>query len=89
MDALGGILFLFPVCLLIILFSWDYVANSWAVHESSKEAQGLPWVYLLKTLLIVMPITLLLQGIAEIIKNLLFFFGLGGEHSSEHQEGMI
>ena len=88
-DALGGILFLVPVCLLIILFSWDYVANSWAVYESSKEAQGLPWVYLLKTLLIVMPVTLLLQGIAEIIKNLLFFFGLGGEHSSEHQEGMI
>lgn len=88
-DALGGILFLIPVCLLILIFSWDYVANSWEVRESSKEAQGLPWVYLLKTLLLVMPITMLLQGIADIIKNLLFFFGLGGEHTHDPLEGMV
>lgn len=88
-DALGGIFFLVPVCLLIVMFSWDYVANSWSVREASKEAQGLPWVFLLKTLLLVMPLTLLLQGVAEIIKNLLFFFGLGGEHTGEQQEGMV
>ena len=88
-DTLGGLLFLIPVSLLILIFSWDYVTNSWAVHELSKEAQGLPWVYLLKTLLLVMPITLLLQGVAEIIKNTLFFFGLGGEHTGEQQEGML
>ncbi|MDX2463871.1 MAG: TRAP transporter small permease subunit [Porticoccus sp.] len=88
-DALGALLFLIPVCILILIFSWDYVANSWAVSEVSKEAQGLPWVYLLKTLLLVMPATILLQGVAEIIKNLLFFFGLGGEHVGEHLDGMV
>tara|TARA_R110001592_G_scaffold363402_1_gene688339 strand:- start:45517 stop:46077 length:561 start_codon:yes stop_codon:yes gene_type:complete len=88
-DALGALLFLIPVCILILIFSWDYVANSWAVSEVSKEAQGLPWVYLLKTLLLVMPATILLQGVAEIIKNLLFFFGLGGEHTGEHLEGIV
>jgi TRAP-type mannitol/chloroaromatic compound transport system permease small subunit len=88
-DALGAVLFLIPVSLLILIFSWDYVANSWAVLEVSKETQGLPWVYLLKTLLLVMPVTMLLQGVAEIIKNLLFFFRLGGEHTGEQQEGMV
>jgi len=88
-DILGTLLFLIPVSLLILVFSWDYVANSWAVHEVSKETQGLPWVYLLKTLLLVMPVTMLLQGVAEIIKNLLFFFGLDGEHSGEQPEGMV
>ena len=92
-DALGALFFLIPVCLLILIFSWDYVANSWEVREVSKETQGLPWVYLLKTLLLVMPITMLLQGIAEIIKNLLFFFKLGGDHThdlqQEQQEGMV
>lgn len=92
-DALGALFFLIPVCLLILIFSWDYVANSWEVREVSKETQGLPWVYLLKTLLLVMPITMLLQGIAEIIKNLLFFFKLGGDHphdlQQEQQEGMV
>lgn len=88
-DALGGLLFLVPVCLLILIFSWDYVTSSWEVREVSKEAQGLPWVYLLKSLLLVMPITMLLQGIAETIKNLLFFFKLGGQHTDEQQEGMV
>jgi TRAP-type mannitol/chloroaromatic compound transport system permease small subunit len=88
-DALGTLLFLVPVSLLILVFSWDYVANSWSIHEVSKETQGLPSVYLLKTLLLVMPVTMLLQGAAEIIKNLLFFFGLGGEHSGEQPEGMV
>lgn len=88
-DALGGLLFLIPVCLLILLFCWEYVENSWAIREVSKEAKGLPWVYLLKTLLIVMPVTLLLQGIAELIKNLLFFFGLTQIQTIEHQEHLL
>ena len=88
-DALGGLLFLIPVCILILLFCWEYVTNSWAIREVSKEASGLPWVYLLKTLLILMPITLLLQGIAEVIKNLLFFFGLSQTQTIEHQEHLL
>jgi len=31
----------------------------------------LPWLYLLKSLLLLMPITMMLQGISEIIKNTL------------------
>lgn len=88
-DALGGLLFLIPVCILILLFCWEYVENSWTIREVSKEASGLPWVYLLKTLLIVMPVTLLLQGVAEVIKNLLFFFGLSQAQTIGHQEHLL
>lgn len=88
-DALGGLLFLIPVCILILLFCWEYVANSWTIREVSKEASGLPWVYLLKTLLIVMPVTLFLQGVAEVIKNLLFFFGLSQAQTIGHQEHLL
>gem|GEM_PF-6333146 len=42
-----------------------------------------------ETLLILMPITLLLQGIAEVIKNLLFFFGLSQTQTIEHQEHVL
>ncbi len=88
-DVIGGLVFLIPVSLLILLFCWDYVASSWAIREVSKEAPGLPWVYLLKSLLILMPLSLLLQGTAEIIKNLLFLNGVGGAHTEESTEGMI
>jgi TRAP-type mannitol/chloroaromatic compound transport system permease small subunit len=71
-EILGALFFLLPVCLLILIFSWDYVASSWAINESSREAGGLPWLYLLKTLLLLMPATIMLQGLSEVIKNILF-----------------
>ena len=75
-NLLGSILFLVPVCLLIFFTSWDYVLASWAIQETSAENNGLPFVYLLKTLMVLMPVTLLLQGIAEIIKSSLVISGI-------------
>lgn len=74
-DLLGGLLFLLPVCLVIFYLSLDYVGSSWAIRERSSENSGLPWVYLLKTLLLIMPSLLLLQGIAEFSKTLLALLG--------------
>ena len=70
-DFCGGIFFLIPVSVLIFYSSWDYVMASWAIGETSAENNGLPFIYLLKTLMILMPATLLLQGVAEILKSLL------------------
>lgn len=67
-DALGTVFFLLPTCGLIFWLSFDYVSNSWAMKEHSAESAGLPWVYLLKSLLLVMPTLLLIQGISELLK---------------------
>ena len=68
-NLIGGLLFLIPFCLLIFFISWDYVLASWVIRETSAENNGLPFIYLLKTLMLLMPVTLLLQGIAEIIRS--------------------
>jgi TRAP-type mannitol/chloroaromatic compound transport system permease small subunit len=81
-DLLGGVLFLIPVALLILATSWDYVVASWAIAETSAENNGLPFIYLLKTLMLIMPSTLLLQGIAEILKSALT---LAGQTKNEHE----
>ena len=70
-DFCGGLLFLIPVSILIFYSSWDYVIASWAIGETSAENNGLPFIYLLKTLMILMPGTLFLQGVAEILKSLI------------------
>ena len=70
-NICGSLLFLFPLCFLIIYCSWDYVLASWLIAETSAENNGLPYVYLLKSLLIVMPIMLLIQGVSEILKDFL------------------
>jgi len=73
-QVLGTLVFLMPVCIVILTLSWDYVISSWSIQEVSMEAEGLPYIYLLKTLLITMPACLLLQGLSEVIKNSLFLF---------------
>jgi TRAP-type mannitol/chloroaromatic compound transport system permease small subunit len=69
-NLFGGVFFLIPVNILVLYYSWDYVWASWAIRETSAENNGLPFIFLLKTLIILMPITLSLQGVAEIIKSI-------------------
>lgn len=68
-DLLGSALFLIPSMLAIIWLSWDYVGLSWRLREASPESSGLPFVYLLKSAILVLAILLLVQGVAELIKN--------------------
>ena len=74
-DLVGSILFLLPVSCLIFYTSCDYVIASWAIRETSDENSGLSFTYVLKTLMLLMPAILLLQGIAEILKNAIRLIG--------------
>jgi TRAP-type mannitol/chloroaromatic compound transport system permease small subunit len=65
-DLLGSLLFLVPFCIFILVISWPYVTNSWKLLETSREAGGLPAVFLLKTLILVMPALLLGQALINI-----------------------
>lgn len=65
-DLLGSLFFLVPFCIFILIIAWPYVMTSWGLLESSREAGGLPLVYLLKSLIMVMPALLLGQAIINI-----------------------
>jgi TRAP-type mannitol/chloroaromatic compound transport system permease small subunit len=80
-DSLGTLLFLLPVCLFLGWASWDYVTNSWSTLEGSSESGGLKFVYLQKTIILVLVISLILQGIADLIRfaNILSGRQLGEE----------
>lgn len=77
-DALGGVLLLLPLCGLIIVTSFDYVAASWAIRERSAEPGGIHAVYWLKTLIPLMAANLALQGLAEVGRNILHLCQPGG-----------
>jgi TRAP-type mannitol/chloroaromatic compound transport system permease small subunit len=70
-DLIGVLLFLLPTCVFILVVSWRYVSESWQVMEGSREAGGLPGVFLLKTTILIMATLLVLQGIAQLLKGLL------------------
>jgi TRAP-type mannitol/chloroaromatic compound transport system permease small subunit len=61
-NLLGTVLFLVPFSLFLLFIGWDYVSVSWETLESSREAGGLPLVFALKSLILVMPALLLLQA---------------------------
>ena len=65
-NLLGSLLFLVPFCVFVLVIAWPYVSNSWKLLESSREAGGLPLVFLLKSLIMVMPALLLCQAVINI-----------------------
>ncbi|MFU8764373.1 MAG: TRAP transporter small permease subunit [Haliea sp.] len=68
-NAVGGIVFLMPLCGFIAVSSWDYVEASWIIRETSAEAGGIPAVFLLKSLLPLLALNLFLQALAETLRN--------------------
>jgi len=78
-DCLGTLFLLIPVTVFIIWSSWGYVADSWAIHESSRNSGGLPGIYLLKSTIILMAGLLILQSISLFLQNLLIALGLTEE----------
>ena len=70
-DLFGNLFMLTPMCLFIFFSSLDYVSVSWRISESSQETGGLPYVYLLKTVIPIMSVLLLFQAIAGSLQNLI------------------
>ena len=88
-DVVGIVLFLLPLCGLLIHLSWPIFANAWESGEMSQNAGGLiRWpVYLM------IPVgfsLLALQGISELIKRIGYLRGLIpdplGHHESDRKD---
>lgn len=74
-DLFGTLFLLMPVMVFIFVGSLGYVSKSWAILEGSPDNGGIPGVFLLKTLIPVFAALMVIQGIAEIIRNLLIIAG--------------
>ena len=85
-DLLGTLFLLMPVCIAIFVLSFGYVMHSWQIHEVSDNG-GLPFVYVLKTLLLVMPVLLVIQGIADLLRHILFLAGHPVPELDQKDEG--
>lgn len=68
-NLAGSVFFLVPVCVFLLIIGWDYVFFSWTLLEQSREAGGLPAVYLLKSLILLLPFSLLMQAIPAMVRS--------------------
>lgn len=71
-DSMGVVVFLLPLCGFLAWKAFDFVALSWKLQEASRESGGLPYplIPLLKSILVVMPVTLGLQGVALLARSI-------------------
>ena len=68
-DFYGGLLLLLPFCLFLIIVSSNYVLSSWLKFEGSAEVGGLPMIFLLKSLILIMPMFLIGLFVSTFIKK--------------------
>jgi TRAP-type mannitol/chloroaromatic compound transport system permease small subunit len=80
-DLMGALLLLLPFVAVIAWFAVPYVVRSWSILERSREVSGLPFVYLLKTLIPLFALLLGLQGIAQAIRAALVLMQAGSASS--------
>lgn len=67
-DLAGALLLLMPFMIALLIVAAPYVARSWAILERSREAGGLPLVFMLKALIPAFAALLALQGVAQAIR---------------------
>ncbi len=85
-DLLGTLFLLFPFCGFILRFSWGYVASSWTQLEGSGQTGGLPGLYLVKSLIVIVAILLIAQGLSMIITKIKLIQNPDSPHIEHHPE---
>ena len=70
-DLLGVLVFLLPLCIFLLIKSYDFAATSWLINESSREPGGLPYplIPLAKSILVAMPLAVGLQGLSLLLRS--------------------
>lgn len=85
-DALGSLLLTLPLMIFIGWGSWEFVQESWRIGEGSTNSGGMGGVYLLKSLLPLMALSVSLQAIAELLRSLLVLMNITPENATSAQE---
>ncbi len=71
----GTLFLLIPFLGLFWISALPYVLDSWKIMETSVEASGLPFVYILKSTLLLFAFTLTLHAVADLLRYGRLLFG--------------
>jgi TRAP-type mannitol/chloroaromatic compound transport system permease small subunit len=91
-NLLGTLLMTLPTMAFIIWIGWDYVALSWRIGETSVESSGLAYLYLLKTLILIMAALLISQALSVAAQASLTLCAQPAslpEEDNDHLEGKL
>jgi TRAP-type mannitol/chloroaromatic compound transport system permease small subunit len=81
-DLILYFVFFYPSAFMVMIMAWPFVRDSYKVLEGSPDPGGIPYRFLLKSVIIVGFGLLTLQAISQTIKN--FFWAMGWEEREAH-----
>lgn len=82
-DLVGGLVFLIPWCIILIIVSSEYAWEAYLDGETSPDPGGLPARWLIKGAIPLGMILLLLQGVAGVLEAALVLWGREEEPAEE------
>lgn len=83
-ELAGIYLFLFPICIRILTMGSQGMALSWGLLEGSRESDGLPGLFLFKSLVPLFAILMIAQGLSEALKAALRLTGEMEPEAADH-----
>jgi TRAP-type mannitol/chloroaromatic compound transport system permease small subunit len=75
-NLLGVIFFLIPGCLMVMITSWKFVANSFMIMEGSPDPGGIPFRFIIKGCIPAGFFLLLIQGLSLGMHSLMRILGI-------------
>lgn len=74
-NLLGVLLLLIPGCYLVITTSYKFALTSWSIQEGSPDPGGIPYRFVIKSMIPIGFSLILLQGISLGLKSFLTILG--------------
>jgi len=74
-EIIGVLIFTLPWMVVLAWLAWPFVVDSWSIWEGSSQPNGMPGVFLLRTMLLVFCALMALQCLAIMARGLLVLAG--------------
>ncbi|MBU2091793.1 MAG: TRAP transporter small permease subunit [Alphaproteobacteria bacterium] len=74
-ECIGVLVFTLPWMGVLAWLTWPFIVSSWSIYEGSGQPNGMPGVFLLKTVLLVFCLLVGLQGLAVLARGILVLTG--------------
>ncbi|MEQ8356770.1 MAG: TRAP transporter small permease subunit [Kiloniellaceae bacterium] len=88
-DLVGSLVLLLPLVAVVFFVSYDFVLDSWLRLEESREAGGLPALFVLKTVIVLFCLLIGLQGLSLMARSFLVLAGHPEFQPAEEETGPI
>ena len=73
-DFIGNTFLLIPFLYIIWSYSFPFVYKSFQINEVSREAGGLPMLFLLKAAILIFAFLLFIQALSKLINNFIIIY---------------